>query len=345
MGRTVRLTFGPEATTDEVDVRQSLSAVARRGETLWLASDETAAIERLEATGKGYGHHRRFDLHDHLVLEGADDEVDIEGLDVDGDALWLVGSHSRRRSKMGAAARDDGEDGGRAAAALAEVHHHPNRSTLARIPLVERDGSMELDGPGAGLDAGALHAALEGDAHLGPFLTIPGKDNGFDVEGLAVLGDRVVLGLRGPVLRGWAVLLELRPGPITGDPPGFDLEPFADGARCRKHFLDLGGLGVRDLTVVGDDLLVLAGPSMSLAYPTTIHRWRGGAVADGTRVVSADRLGAPIVGPVPANGQDHDHAEGITALDDEVLVVFDGPAPARLHGDGAVDADRLRLER
>ncbi len=38
---------------------------------------------------------------------------------------------------------------------------------------------------------------------------IPGKDNGFDIEGLAVREDRLLLGLRGPVLRGHAFVLEL----------------------------------------------------------------------------------------------------------------------------------------
>ena len=36
---------------------------------------------------------------------------------------------------------------------------------------------------------------------------IPGKDNGFDMEGLAVDGDRLLLGLRGPVLRGFSEAL------------------------------------------------------------------------------------------------------------------------------------------
>ncbi len=56
-----------------------------------------------------------------------------------------------------------------------------------------------------------LRDLLEDDEHLAPFLAIPGKDNGLDVEGIAVRGDRVLLGLRGPVLRGWALVLELRP--------------------------------------------------------------------------------------------------------------------------------------
>ena len=36
------------------------------------------------------------------------------------------------------------------------------------------------------------------------------------------------------------------------------------GLPYRKHLLELGGLGIRDLCVDGDDLLILAGPTMDL---------------------------------------------------------------------------------
>ena len=63
-----------------------------------------------------------------------------------------------------------------------------------------------------------LTKSLQDDPHIGPFVPrfsngklsgIPGKDNGFDVEGLAVSGNRAFLGLRGPVW-GWAVVLEVQ---------------------------------------------------------------------------------------------------------------------------------------
>ena len=56
----------------------------------------------------------------------------------------------------------------------------------------------------------ALTRALRDDPHLGPFLSIPSKDNGFDIEGLAAAPNgRLFLGLRGPVLDGWACILEI----------------------------------------------------------------------------------------------------------------------------------------
>ena len=110
---------------------------------------------------------------------------------------------------------------------------------------------------------GDLTAALQDDPYLGPSLAIPAKENGLDVEGLAVLGDRVLLGLRGPVLRGWATILEVEPQPDPQDPSRLTL----GSPPYRQHFLDLDDLGVRDLCRDGNDVLVLAGPSMGLDGP------------------------------------------------------------------------------
>ena len=52
---------------------------------------------------------------------------------------------------------------------------------------------------------------LSDDPHLEDFIRssqIPGKGNGLDFEGIAVRGRPVFIGLRGPVLREWAVVIE-----------------------------------------------------------------------------------------------------------------------------------------
>src|SRR3546814_6552317 len=56
----------------------------------------------------------------------------------------------------------------------------------------------------------ALHKALGRDPVLKPYMDVPCKENGFDVEGLAVAGSHVLLGLRGPVVGGRAVIVETR---------------------------------------------------------------------------------------------------------------------------------------
>ncbi|MNY49870.1 hypothetical protein D3C86_1853330 [compost metagenome] len=55
--------------------------------------------------------------------------------------------------------------------------------------------AAQLNGNKVGND---LTAAIDEDHQLRGFLRIPGKDNGFNIEGLAVIGSRLLLGLRGP---------------------------------------------------------------------------------------------------------------------------------------------------
>ena len=188
---------------------------------------------------------------------------------------------------------------------------------------------------------------LRADAHLAPFLAIPGQDNGFDVGGLAVVGDRLYVGLRGPVLRGWAVVLEVRPAQDPTDPGRLALGIFPEGARYRKHVLDLGGLGVRDLCPDGDDLLVLAGPTMALSGPVRVHRWRGAISGGGGPVVREAEL---PVETVVTNGEGVDHASAISLLGPDLLdararllVVYDDPAADRRPWPDTVLADRVRI--
>ncbi len=184
---------------------------------------------------------------------------------------------------------------------------------------------------------------LDGDDHLASFLAIPGKDNGLDIEGIAVHGDpgqeRVLLGLRGPVLRGWAVVLQVAPREDDGE---LKLTKSFDGGRYAKHFLDLDGLGIRDICAQGDDLLLLAGPSMDLDGPVRVYRWRGAAQIQAPDVVHREELHRELDLP---HGEGDDHAEGIALLPSgELLAVYDSPAAHRLPEPGIVLADVVALK-
>ncbi|MDH4083539.1 MAG: DUF3616 domain-containing protein [Nitrospira sp.] len=194
-----------------------------------------------------------------------------------------------------------------------------------------------------------LTKALRRDEHLGSFLTIPGKDNGFDIEGLAVVGKRVFLGLRGPVLRGWAVILEIALKVDSKQSSILKLKSIGPHGRLyRKHFLRLGGLGIRDLCVQGSDLLILAGPTMSLEGPVSVFRWRGGADPKGECMVPHEKLDHLLDVP---DGRDVGHAEGMTLFSpdggpaDSLMVVYDSVAKNRQRGKNAVTADVFPLSR
>ncbi|WP_328807713.1 DUF3616 domain-containing protein [Nonomuraea antri] len=298
----------------------NLSALRSDGAGLWVAGDETATIEHLAWSGDHYGSQRTFALADYVPLPaGPRDEADIEGLARADGHLWAIGSHSLKRRKVKPKSPE------RAADRLATVVREENRFILVRLPL-----DPVTDAPAKGqIMSGRnnLAAELEHDRHLAPFLALPGKDNGLDVEGIAVLGERVYLGLRGPVLRGWAVVLEIRP-----EEAGYGRLRL--GAPYRKHFLDLGGLGVRDLCPMGGDLLLLTGPTMDLDGPVRVLRWR---VRRDAEIVPADELETVVELPY---GVGCDHPEGLAVLaDGRLMVVYDSPSPARITPAGGVLAD------
>jgi hypothetical protein len=122
------------------------------------------------------------------------------------------------------------------------------------------------------------------------------------------------------------------------------LGAFGDRERYRKHLLDLGGLGVRDLCPDGDDLLVLAGPSMALSGPARLYRWHRAAHAETSRLVRGAEL---TLETELAHGAGEDHAEGIALLagapDVRLLVVYDSPAQRRRPTVESVLADRVRI--
>lgn len=341
--RNLRLEFPDDGR--EKPVRDNLSAVAASGNGFWFGTDEGTLLDRLSGDGgERLADHLSFELKEVLklpVATGKKREIDIEGLCVADGRLWLVGSHAALRDKA-----DPEKDGPEEAIKeLTKIKKPANRWTLAAFEL-RNDGS-DL-GPAATLSNDGqttpLLDALAGDPHLGPFSGIPAKDNGFDIEGLAVLGQRVFLGLRGPVLRGWAILLELLLE-IEGD--RLELKPNGpDGRHYRKHFLNLEGGGLRDLALLpgGEEILLLAGPTMALDGTIRLHRWRIPAVAGGdTITVKQD---CPEVMTIP-HRRGKDRAEGIELLlgaaEPELLVVYDSPHEERCAGASVVDADVFAL--
>jgi hypothetical protein len=332
---------------DLAKARDNVSALVVRGDHLWLGGDEGTAIDRMtrDATGN-FDSHVRFQLKDLLALPAAPkEEIDIEGLDVDGGYLWLIGSHSAKRKKVDEEL-SDAENIDR----LSKVEIDGNRFTLARVPLsadaepVKRRGALTAARLAGDATGNLLTTALKTDRHLGRFIPekektiepdkasvrgIPSKDNGFDVEGLAVSGDRVFLGLRGPVLRGWAMVIELQ---VTGGSDGvLSLQPIgAKGEPYVKHLLPLGGLGVREMSIHENDLLILAGPSMDLDGPVFIYRWKNALDVDGESLTSRKALRRVVTVPF---AEGHDHAEGLSIVTHNppaVLVSYDSPGPSHL---------------
>src|SRR5262245_7022127 len=84
-----------QADDQYLSLQDDLSAVVLAPEGhLWLASDELVSLERLRWDGKKFVGHESFDLTPFFDLPtGPQNEIDIEGLSVDEEYLWLTGSH------------------------------------------------------------------------------------------------------------------------------------------------------------------------------------------------------------------------------------------------------------
>ncbi len=309
-------------------IAESLSGIAWEGGCVFLGSDEGPGLERLVpigGEGGRYGGRVEYPLKPLFDLEGdKDDEADIESLAADGGWLWLVTSHALTRKKL----KDDADD-------LTKIEHHPRRYVLGRVPLARRAGeppepARKDEGRKARhvrqTDKGsALTDALGGDPHLGRSLLLPAKETGLDVEGLAVDGERVVLGLRGPVLRGqWAVLLDLL-WSASGDQDAPVPLMKRDGSIYRKSFMEMDGLGVRDLCKRGEDLLILAGPTIPVPAPYRVYAVPGFFKTRNAPSV-VERGGLRLVCDVPS---DEGNPEGISVYPGEasgevLAMVLDG---------------------
>jgi Protein of unknown function (DUF3616) len=151
--------------------------------------------------------------------------------------------------------------------------------------------------------------------HVAPFMDLPSKENGLDIEGVVILGRKIYLGMRGPVVDNIALVaaMDLKPGSVI------------DPARLFLHFVDLGGLGVRDLTRWRDGILVLAGPVNGADGPFKLLRWKPRRTA---MIQTPDRVLDLPLGP--------DHPEGICGLEregaDGLIILYDTKSNKRISG-------------
>ncbi|WFT97008.1 DUF3616 domain-containing protein [Bradyrhizobium barranii] len=292
----------------------NLSAIAWDDTFLWTASDEGRSVECLKPYRDGFRLHRRFALDDlFLGLPGSEsaDEIDVESMDVVGGRLWVCGSHCtvrRQAKKTGSLTIDP------------DLRARKSRRLLGSALLagILDQAAVGLAMPYSGKDS--LRRRLSNDPYLAPFLNLPGKENGLDIEGLAVRNRAVLIGLRGPIVDSTAVVVEF------GSEGSGEITP----ASHRLHFLELEGLGVRDLARWDGSIIVLAGPVSSAAGPFRLYLWN---------VRRTDKIQRPR--QIFEWKEKNDAPEGICRKGDELLVVYDtGRDMSRIQG-GRFRADRL----
>ena len=297
----------------------NVSAVAAAGDYLWTASDEMRTVECLEPRGQGYRLHGQFKLDELFPgLPGAEKELeaDVEALDVAHGRLWICGSHSlTRRSR-------DKTD----AVVDPRIRDRPSRRLLGSVELGKDGGGLVAPGKALPYDgAGSLRAVLGSHPHITPFMDLPSKENGLDIEGLLIFRRKIYVGMRGPVVDNIALVAAI----------GMARDVAINETGVFAHFVDLGGLGVRDMTRWNDGILILAGPVNGADGPFRLLQWtpRRKVKIQETEKVLDLQTGA-------------DHPEGICALNrggaDGLIVLYDTKSDKRLSGT-RYRADWLKL--
>lgn len=317
-------------------IYDNVSALAVSGTTIFCSCDENATIERLvydPATGTARDHQSFALAHLFDLIDGDNGEIDIEGLSISDDFLWICGSHALKRSKI--------KDG---IADLEKIKWDANRGFIGRIALSALEPLMaKTDAVVAEIaDEQKHHAAmldmkkspksiirklLARDPIIGPYIELPSKENGFDIEGLSVSGEDVLLGLRGPVIGGYAIIVRLKIKETKKG--GLKVARLANGARYSLQALDLNGQGIRELKWLDGRLMLLSGATTKLEALQSLF------VAENydpdRPVYESGDLNRTLDFP-PIRGADH--AEGMALLDDSgtprLLVVYDAPHDRRI---------------
>lgn len=181
------------------------------------------------------------------------DETDAEGIAFSNGMYFLTGSHGLNKS-------GDLQD---SRYFIYRVSVNPDTGLVADF------GSKKK--PSAQVERSAnLRAIIHNDPQLSKYEgETPDKD-GVNIEGIAVAGDTLYLGFRGPLLKETAVIASLSLSDAFDNPK----------ANLNRYPVNLGdGQGVRDIAAAGDGFLILSGPERDTAGTAGVCFWKPGSDA------------------------------------------------------------------
>ena len=234
-------------------------------------------------------------------FEGEQLELDGEGVAYADGFFYVIGSHGHPRDSK--RRLDPDKDSARIAAQIAA------NSQIVRF----RSDGARATGPIE--RTGKLRALIARQPDLRSYLDQRLENNGLTIEGIAIRRGRILVGFRGPQLKGGrAAVLSVAVNGVFGKA----------APASRLYRLPLGkGASVRDLAAFGDGILVLAGPIASDPGPFGIYSWDG--ESDNVRLLK------DLADVVGKNGKWK--AEALLPLDEDasglrILVLFDGQKEA-----------------
>jgi hypothetical protein len=283
----------------EVVESRDLSGIAcvSRGRCL-IGADEGRDVQVVELSRKD----RVLKVLETISLAKKDGkEIDTEAIACEGDSYYIIGSHGL--------AKKTGD-------------FQANRYKLIRLTV---DPNTGLAGRRReSVQTTSLVDILQNDPVLGKHFDKPLQQKGVNIEGLAIRGGVLYVGLRNPNLDGFAFVIEVKAADL-----------FAGKGRPRYtlHKLALGkGLGIREIVAAKSCFLIIAGNAgsePSREYPKA-EDYDGDT---GFSLVAWDGRGTEThrIGPIsdaPAK------AEAMTILEESpdqvtVLVLFDGVSGGR----------------
>ncbi len=232
-------------------------------------------------------------------FDGEPLELDGEGVAFSGGYFYVIGSHGHPRDRK--QKLDPDRDAGEIAAKIKAT----SRLLRFKVPS-EQDADREtIDVDVA--SSSRVREAIAASPILSPYMNQRLDRNGLTVEGIAVIGDRLYVGFRAPLLEGGkAAIMSLNVDALFGAGP----------LDAQVTLLDLGGRGVRDLCVRDGTLVILSGPSSDDGDATyAVHLW--------------NRTVPPVlIGDLP-DVQSDEKPEAILPLDDppgavRFLILSDG---------------------
>jgi hypothetical protein len=288
--------LGSVALEGEIFETLDLSAVGLIDNRMIVGSDEGATIQILDHESED-----KYRIVRNVPLNATQAEVDVEGIACDGNTVYVIGSHSQKRKKL-----SDKKSFEKNLEAMQTIIREPSREKLYRFQI-------DADGNPSPLVETSLMPTIVNDPILKNFTSIPGKENGVDIEGIAVRNGLLYIGFRGPVLRGNYVTV------LTGR---FETE----FTLSERLFVNLDGNGIRDILAVSDGFLILSGPVGDGDGTYRFYRW------DGNDCLPGNRDAGKPVGKIASLGKiDHEKGvkpEGMTLLAEsetsyDVLIVHD----------------------
>ncbi|WP_338041612.1 DUF3616 domain-containing protein [Lyngbya aestuarii] len=121
-----------------------------------------------------------------------------------------------------------------------------------------------------------------------------------------------------------------------------------DGQLYRKHFIELDGLGIRELFLHDGDLIILGGPTMDLNGAMRVFRLKNIEKRTEEMIYWQESKHLEVMFDLPIK-VGTDKAEGIAHFpclgqSDSVLIVYDSPAPERRPNGNELLADVFRLK-